>query len=125
MIFSIHSFDGPSVNRSQDSTEVQGGVAVGVLPRRRLEWHRQRARTRGPGAIRQQPLVLLGFVVSSPHRVYSGPNKASVTDNPAQKGEKAVNLRCERVQKKQAGQSQQKCALCIYWFNRDLPVVQG
>ena len=56
----------------------------------------------------------LGFVVSSPHRVYSGPNKASVTDNPAQKGEKAVNLRCERVQKKQAGQSQQKCALRIY-----------
>ena len=71
MIFSIHSFDGPSVNRSQDSTEVQGGVAVGVLPRRRLEWHRQRARTRGPGAIRQQPLVLLSALSSQVLTVYT------------------------------------------------------
>ena len=40
------------------------------------------------------------FVFSTPHHVYSGPKKVSVTDNPAQKGEKVVNLRCECVQKK-------------------------
>ncbi|CAI9154898.1 unnamed protein product [Rangifer tarandus platyrhynchus] len=49
-------------------------VAVGVLRRRRLEWHRQRASTWSPGAIRLQPLVLLtalssGILTGSVYRV--------------------------------------------------------